>query len=128
MGPCSGLVVRQGEEGRIFIYTHHTNQEENTGHHGNIWEVVQKRGPFCRPLLLRGPWTPPLTRTSRDMSTLGHIILSTVFSSFSFIFSVFFSSVKSVSGPNASTATLKYGPNILIAHGTTKGGGGRRTP
>ena len=67
---------------------------------------------------------PPLTRTSRDMSTLGHIILSTVFSSFSFIFSVFFSSVKSVSGPNASTATLKYGPNILIAHGTTKGGGG----
>ena len=23
----------------------------------------------------------------------------------------------------ASTATLKYGPNILIAHGTTKGGG-----
>ena len=93
------------------------------GHHGNIREVVQKRGPFSRPLLLRGPWTPPLTRTSRDMSTLGHIILSTVFSSFSFIFSVFFSSVKSVSGPNASTATLKYGPNILIAHGTTKGGG-----
>ena len=24
----------------------------------------------------------------------------------------------------ASIATLKYGPNILIAHGTTKGGGG----
>ena len=36
---------------------------------------------------------------------------------------MFDSSVKSVSGPNASTATLKYGPNILIAHGTTKGGG-----
>ena len=44
-----GLVVRQGEEGRIFIYTQHTNQEENIGHHGNIWRINWKKGPSCPP-------------------------------------------------------------------------------
>ena len=46
------------------------------------------------------------------------------FQYFFFHFFLFVSSVKSILGPMASTATLEYGPNILIAHGTTKGGGG----
>ena len=33
------------------------------------------------------------------------------------------SSVKSVSGPMASTTTLKYGPQISLSHVTMKGGG-----
>ena len=49
-----------------------------------------------------------------------------VFSSFFSHFFLFVLSVKFVLGPIAFTATLKYGPNILIAQGTTKGGGGGR--
>ena len=41
------------------------------------------------------------------------------FHSFTFV-----SSVKSVSGPMASTTTLKYGPKISLSHVTMKGGGG----
>ena len=40
------------------------------------------------------------------------------FHSFTFV-----SSVKSVSGPMASTTTLKYGPKISLSHVTMKGGG-----
>ena len=57
------------------------------------------------------------------------MVIFTCFNYSNYLFFLFFfSSVKSVSGPNASTATLKYGPNILIAHGTTKGGGGAPDP
>ena len=42
---------------------------------------------------------------------------------FFFQFVLFVSSVKPVLGRMASTAISKHGPYILIAHGTTEGGG-----
>ena len=75
-------------------------------------------------------WILPKTTEFVWSRTQGPRVKYRVLNSFQWFLSHFFpfvSRVKFVLGRMASAVILGYGPNILIVHGTTKGGGGPRT-